>query len=65
MIGFMRVFLGSAKDRLDTLMQAPSSTLVSHLRPLALVLLIVAHDVFGIIALLSSLDVLSITKVCL
>ncbi|GAX79862.1 hypothetical protein CEUSTIGMA_g7302.t1 [Chlamydomonas eustigma] len=65
MIGFMRVFLGSAKDRLDTLMQAPSTGWLSYLRPLALVLLIVVHDVCGIIALMSSLDVLSTTKILL
>ena len=63
MLGFMRVFLGAAKDRLESLMQSPTASTLSHLRTLLLVLIILVHDVAGIAALVASLGVLPMTKV--
>ena len=63
MIGFMRVFLGAAKDRLEVLSLSPSASVSSHLRALTLALAILAHDIVGIIAIVSSLDTLTMTKV--
>jgi autocrine motility factor receptor len=63
MIGFMRVFLGAAKDRLEVLSLSPSASVSSHLRALALALTILVYDTFGTIAIISSLDTMSLTKV--
>lgn len=63
MIGFMRVFLGAAKDRLEALSISPTVSVLSHLRTLALALAILVFDIVGITAIVSSLDVLPMTKV--
>jgi hypothetical protein len=53
MVGYMRIFMGVARDRLDALSVSPSSTTTAHMRALALVLCILGHDLVGIAALLN------------
>eukprot|EP00955_Chlamydomonas_euryale_P108476 365853-Chlamydomonas_euryale.AAC.1 len=65
MIGFMRVFMGAARDRLETLNVSPSASTYAHMRALALVLLILGHDLVGAAALASSLSHMSTTKALL
>ena len=52
---YMRVFLGAAKDRLDSLVVCPRAPLSQHLRVLALLLLILMQDGMGVCLLLRCL----------
>lgn len=63
MVGYMRIFMGAAKDRLESLVVSPRATTLAHIRALALVVVILVHDVAGMAALLSSVNSMSITKV--
>lgn len=63
MVGYMRIFMGAAKDRLESLVVSPRATTLAHVRALALVVVILVHDVAGMAALLSSVNSMSITKV--
>ncbi|KXZ50741.1 hypothetical protein GPECTOR_15g426 [Gonium pectorale] len=44
-VGYLRVFLGAAKDRLESLIAAPAVRLGRHIRGVALLLLVLAHNV--------------------
>ncbi|KAL6754419.1 hypothetical protein V8C86DRAFT_354926 [Haematococcus lacustris] len=53
--GFMRIFVGMGKDRLDGLMAAPTAPPSIHLGAVALVLVITAHDAYAMGALINTL----------
>ncbi|KAJ9532398.1 hypothetical protein QJQ45_010477 [Haematococcus lacustris] len=53
--GFMRIFVGMGKDRLDGLMAAPTAPPSIHLGAVALVLVITAHDACAMGALINTL----------
>ncbi|KAG1676963.1 hypothetical protein FOA52_014839 [Chlamydomonas sp. UWO 241] len=65
MVGYMRIFMGVARDRLDALSVSPSSTTSAHMRALALVVCILGHDLVGVAALINSLGAMSTTKALL
>eukprot|EP00193_Tetraselmis_chui_P007829 CAMPEP_0177750794 /NCGR_PEP_ID=MMETSP0491_2-20121128/30_1 /TAXON_ID=63592 /ORGANISM="Tetraselmis chuii, Strain PLY429" /LENGTH=608 /DNA_ID=CAMNT_0019265863 /DNA_START=83 /DNA_END=1909 /DNA_ORIENTATION=+ len=54
LLGFLKVFVGLCKDRLDTLMSAPSATRVSHCRNVGLLLVLFAANIWGSVAVCST-----------
>lgn len=52
-VGFLKMFVGLARDRFDSLISSPTATVAAHARTLALLLLLFANDVAWIVALLS------------
>eukprot|EP00197_Chlamydomonas_leiostraca_P007948 CAMPEP_0202862562 /NCGR_PEP_ID=MMETSP1391-20130828/3557_1 /ASSEMBLY_ACC=CAM_ASM_000867 /TAXON_ID=1034604 /ORGANISM="Chlamydomonas leiostraca, Strain SAG 11-49" /LENGTH=736 /DNA_ID=CAMNT_0049542111 /DNA_START=87 /DNA_END=2294 /DNA_ORIENTATION=- len=52
--GFMRIFMGVGRDRLEGLMAAPGAPLSAHMRAVTLVLLILVHDAIACTSLLSA-----------
>lgn len=65
MVGYMRIFMGAARDRLDALSVSPSASTSAHMRALTLVLCILTHDLVGITALINNLGAMSATKALL
>ena len=49
MVGWLKMFVGLARDRFDTLISSPSATLISHIRTLALLIVIFVNDIACIV----------------
>lgn len=62
MVGYMRIFMGAAKDRLEALSVSPNASSAAHIRAVTLVLMILVHDIAGAVALVASLGSLPTTK---
>lgn len=61
----MKMFVGAAKDRLDSLMATPAATPSMHMRTLSLLVVILVNNVVGMGLLWSTVDNLTWTKLLL
>lgn len=52
--GFMRIFMGVARDRLEGLMAAPQASFLAHVRAVSLVTLILIHDASAVGSLVAA-----------
>lgn len=55
-VGWLKMFVGLARDRFDSLIQSPSATFLAHARTLALLLVIFANDVACIMVFMRNHD---------
>jgi autocrine motility factor receptor len=65
MVGYMKMFVGAAKDRLETLMASPMAPATMHFRTLSLLMMILFNDLMGVQYLCTNFPHLSWTKLLL
>ena len=64
-VGWLKMFVGLARDRFDSLVSSPTATLAAHARTLALLLLLFVNDVAWIVAFLSSREAAPVSHIML
>jgi autocrine motility factor receptor len=65
MVGYMKMFVGAAKDRLEALMASPMAPATMHFRTLSLLMMILFNDLMGVQYLCTNYPHLSWTKLLL
>ena len=64
-VGWLKMFVGLARDRFDSLVSSPTATPAAHARTLALLLLLFVNDVAWIVAFLSSREAAPVSHIML